>query len=83
MFRQVCTIEPSFIMATGMHRRPFEGQHLVHKWIRLNNLYNLLESFFQILKSFFELTTIFLNNSVGVLMHARRVLAKVISKRSS
>ena len=30
MFRQVCTIEPSFFNATsGMHRRPFEGRHLV------------------------------------------------------
>ena len=30
MFRQVCTIEPSFFNTTsGMHRRPFEGRHLV------------------------------------------------------
>ena len=30
MFRQVCTIEPSFFKTTsGMHRRPFEGRHLV------------------------------------------------------
>ena len=31
MFRQVCTIEPSFFnAASGMHRRPFEGRHLVN-----------------------------------------------------
>ena len=30
MFRQLGTIEPSFFKTTsGMHRRPFEGQHLV------------------------------------------------------
>ena len=30
MFRQVCTIEPSFFnMTSGMHYRPFEGRHLV------------------------------------------------------
>ena len=30
MFQQVYTIEPSFFKTTlGMHRRPFEGQHLV------------------------------------------------------
>ena len=30
MFRQFCTIEPSFFNATsGMHRRPIEGRHLV------------------------------------------------------
>ena len=32
MFRQVCIIEPSFFnmtYASGMHRRPFEGRHLV------------------------------------------------------
>ena len=30
MFRQVCTIEPSFFNATsGMDRRLFEGRHLV------------------------------------------------------
>ena len=30
MFRQVCTIEPLFFKTTsGMHRRPFEGRHLV------------------------------------------------------
>ena len=30
MFRQVCTIEPSFFKTTsGMHRRPFEGRYLV------------------------------------------------------
>ena len=32
MFRQVCIIEPSFFNTTsGMHRRPFEGRHLVIK----------------------------------------------------
>ena len=32
MFRQVCTIGPSFFNTTsGMHRRPFEGRHLVWK----------------------------------------------------
>ena len=31
MFRQVCTIEPSFFNTTsGMHRRPLEGRHLVN-----------------------------------------------------
>ena len=30
MFRQVCIIEPLFFnTASGMHRRPFEGRHLV------------------------------------------------------
>ena len=30
MFRQFCTIESSFFNKTsGMHRRPFEGRHLV------------------------------------------------------
>ena len=30
MFRRVCIIEPSFFNTTsGMHRRPFEGRHLV------------------------------------------------------
>ena len=30
MFRRVCTIEPLFFNTTlGMHRRPFEGRHLV------------------------------------------------------
>ena len=30
MFRQVCTIGPSFFNTTsGMHLRPFEGRHLV------------------------------------------------------
>ena len=30
MFQQVCIIEPSFIKTTsGMHRRLFEGRHLV------------------------------------------------------
>ena len=32
MFQQVCTIEPSFFKmtyASGMHRPPFEGRHLV------------------------------------------------------
>ena len=30
VFRQVCTIEPSFFETTsGMHRRPFECRHLV------------------------------------------------------
>ena len=29
MYRQVCTIEPSFFNTTsGMHRRPFESRHL-------------------------------------------------------
>ena len=28
MFRQVCTIEPSFFNTSGMHRRPFGGRHL-------------------------------------------------------
>ena len=34
LFRQVCTIEPSFFKAaSGMHPRPFEGRHLVwNKW---------------------------------------------------
>ena len=33
VFRQVCTIEPSLFDATsGMHRRPFEGRHLVTWW---------------------------------------------------
>ena len=30
MFRQVCTIGPSFFnTASGMYRRPLEGRHLV------------------------------------------------------
>ena len=30
IFRQVCIIEPSFFKTTsGLHRRPFEGRHLV------------------------------------------------------
>ena len=30
MFRQVCIIEPLFFKTmSGMHRRPFEGRHLV------------------------------------------------------
>ena len=43
---------------SGMHRRPFEGRHLVfilnfqcyvQQWIRLNELYKLMKSFLQIL----------------------------------
>ena len=31
MFRQVCTIEPSFFETTsGMHRRPIEVRHLIN-----------------------------------------------------
>ena len=32
---------------------------VIYRWIRLNELYKLLESFFQISESFFELTTVF------------------------
>ena len=41
------------------------------KWIRLNELYKLMESFLHISKSFFQLTTVFWNNSGVVFMHAR------------
>ena len=41
MFRQVCTIKPSFFKTTsGMRRRLFEGQHLVTFNIR-SKIYSL------------------------------------------
>ena len=42
MFRQVCTIEPSFFKTTsGMHRPPFEGRYLVWSIIDENSTYNI------------------------------------------
>ena len=33
MFRQACTIEPSFFETTsGMHHRPFECRHLINDY---------------------------------------------------
>ena len=53
MFRQVCTIEPSFFQTTsGMHRRLFEGRHLVnygYLFIRLTPLLPHMKSIVKIL----------------------------------
>ena len=39
IFRQVCTIELSFLKTTsGLHRRPFEGLRLVFSRLSLNKL---------------------------------------------
>ena len=58
-------------------------QCVLYQWIRLNELYKLIESFFQISESFFELVTIFKNNSgVGLGMQGGEAFV-LISTRSS
>ena len=42
MFRCACTIAPSFFKVTsGMHRRPFEGRHLVNLYEYLRISFNV------------------------------------------
>ena len=53
----------------------------IYQWIRLNELYKLMESFFQILESFLELVTIFINNS-GIGFMEERWIRHLCSRSS-